>query len=306
MRNVPVGGGCRKNKRTKHRTSEQSPSSHQSEPGPTANTGGEGSSCNSLPGSLSAGAAPSSLYYPLPSGAAVDGEDASLPYSRVQQQPVLRLADHTGLESSNPGLFGIHGTSHLASLPPSTLASLNNHLSNLGAIPLRNGFLGLDFSSALRREHGNLGVHGELNPFLETHGHLSVSTAPTSNEGLTAFSLNLESLNAIDQPGHWKVQQQQKLSLQTNHDGHIGQPQVLAPLETQPIEGLRHPQLRPGLTNFPPCRKVEDTRSADWQGQDGLFEASAEANYWNNGTWADYSGYGPSASALLSGNGDGY
>lgn len=234
----------------------------------------------------------------------------SFPFGRAHHQqvqlppPSLRLAEQSGLATSTSGLFGVQGTSHLASLPPSTLASLSNHLSNLGALPLRNAFMGLDFSAALRPEHGNLRPPGHLNAFLETHPHLSaVSHAPastvTNNERAGAFSLGPDSFHAVDQDGHWKAQQQHKLTLHTDHDGHTGQPQGLIPFENHSMERLRHSQIRQGLTNLSPCMKVENSRPADWQpGQEGFYEAATEGNYWNNGAWPDLSGF-PSASSLL-------
>eukprot|EP00249_Psilotum_nudum_P020434 c27702_g1_i2 orf=1696-2772(+) len=287
LRNVPVGGGCRKNKRVKQRCTEPSGSNHQSESVTVGNLVSQSSSCPQveyLP------VAPSnSMFSSLPS----QGDPTDFT-SLVRAQHVLRLADQSSIANYRSGNLDVVGSSQFSCLPHSTFTSLSSHLSGLQHI--RNGHLALDLTGEVLPEEGNVGI-GDLTTIFDIPSQQLAAVSLPPNDSHT-FSLAFDTFKGADSDVQWK-QPQQKLVLPTEDaymtDGH-GMP--FEAHNQQSLESLRHTKLMTELPNL--SIKVGGRPNGDWQsGQDNFFDVTTEPNYWNNGAWPDLSGYGPSANPLL-------
>lgn len=280
LRNVPVGGGCRKNKRTK-RASDQ-PVSAQNEASPSANTTGcEGPSCPTMeePSSTVPGAS-TSLYYSIAS------EGDELP----------------GFAYARAPLGGCNNNNNTGSLQPS-LAPLGS-LSSLNALQsLKNSFPGLDLPSCSRPDQGPLNISDLSCLFEAQHQQQQMNTStslPISHVSdiFNPFSLPVDALNSHDH--QWRgLVQQQKLGVPLE-DGQVN----LLPLGENILEGLRPHQQKLRQNNN---AKLEDENlrtsgpPVHWQvPPEGFFETGGDSGYWNGGgTWPDLSGYGPSSSPLI-------
>eukprot|EP00249_Psilotum_nudum_P020433 c27702_g1_i1 orf=1695-2771(+) len=287
LRNVPVGGGCRKNKRAKERVSEPPCSDHQSELAAAGNLSGQSSNClqaEFLPVSPSG-----PVFYSLPN----QGDQIDLA-SFARPQQVLRLADQPSLANCRSGNFGVAGSGQFSTLPHSTFSSLSSYWSGLQH--LRNGLLGQDFTGTVRPEEGNVGV-GDRTTMFDTASQLLAAVSASPNQNSHTYSLALETLKGMESEVQWKMPQQ-RMVLPTE-DGHMVDGHAI-PFEDhhqQSSESLGHSKLIPGLRNL--SMKV-GRQIGDWQsGQDNYFEVTTEPNYWNNGAWPDLPGNGPSANPLL-------
>uniref|UniRef100_A0A0D6QVB3 Dof-type domain-containing protein n=1 Tax=Araucaria cunninghamii TaxID=56994 RepID=A0A0D6QVB3_ARACU len=292
LRNVPVGGGCRKNKRAK-RTVDQSASSVQNDASPSSNThatGCEGTSYPTMEEPSTVPGASTSIYYSM--GNEGDHELSGFGYSRAQVG---------GCNGAGSGVGPLHSSlSPLGSLP---LPSLNTLQS------LKNGFPVLDLPSCSRPDQATLNI-ADLNCIFEAQQqHISTSSsAPISHitEGFNSFNIHVDGLNGMDQQWRGLQQQQQQKVAVPVEDGHLkGGHLNLLQFDENVFEGLRHQQQQQQKLRQNNAKVDEGNRSSappsDWQvAPEGFFEAGGDAGYWNGvATWTDLSGYGSSSSPLI-------
>eukprot|EP01018_Ginkgo_biloba_P009874 Gb_28499 [translate_table: standard] len=285
LRNVPVGGGCRKNKRAK-RTVDQ-PASLQNETSPsTNNTGCEGTSCPTMEETTTLPGPSTSLFYSI----ANEGDDlAGFAYARAQ------LGACNTNNNTNSGAL----QSNLSALGSLTSLNMNTLQS------LKNSFSGLDLPSCSRPDQGPLNI-ADLSCIFEAH-HQHINTTSSAaishvSDGFNSFNIPVDALNSIDQ--QWRMQQHKVSAALPLDDGHLRDGQVnLLPFDESVMEGLRHQQkLRQSTTKADEAGNRAASQAPDWQvPSEGFFETGGDTGYWNGtgGTWPDLSGYGPSSSPLI-------
>eukprot|EP00249_Psilotum_nudum_P036482 c7551_g1_i1 orf=889-2001(+) len=299
LRNVPVGGGCRKNKRSKQRSAEAPSTSYLNES--TTDMEGESTSC-AVPNNVSP-MTTSSSYFRFP----IEGDGSNLPALARSHQTMI-LPDQNLVGACSPRIFGVTGSGERSPLPHSTIVSLIHPVTGLGGMqPFRNGLLGLEhFTSSIRPDQGHVGVGDVSVMFDAVHQQLSLPTAASApmTEGLGSFTLDLDILNARTNPDmHWKFQHPKK-SLRTEK-GCMSQGQEALTLESDQKltpHSFGHSTHQGLDASFPSSTNTgeECHPTVDWQtGQEGFFDATIEHNYWSNGTWSDLSSYVPSTSAFL-------
>uniref|UniRef100_A0A0C9QTY6 TSA: Wollemia nobilis Ref_Wollemi_Transcript_9853_2250 transcribed RNA sequence n=1 Tax=Wollemia nobilis TaxID=56998 RepID=A0A0C9QTY6_9CONI len=281
LRNVPVGGGCRKNKRAK-RTIDH--------PAPAQN---EASTC-AVPTTTEATVPSCSTFdpnLPLPSPSIYYGGNSmamtSLPFTRLPQ-------DCPGLANCT--------TSNFLGISQPSLEPQNSSLNPLSALNTLNSFKpnypGLDFSSFSR----------DRNAFLETQQLLSRAMTP-----FYAMPL-LPGLD--DHDLQWRLQQQQQQEQKLTmpfEDGQVDngptseEHQNYLAFEDQTADTSKTDQKSEGVTSLSSGSvKPEEDRNglaSDWQVpvSESLFVESAgdSTNYWNGGAWPDLASYGSSVSSII-------
>ncbi|KAH9303422.1 hypothetical protein KI387_015005, partial [Taxus chinensis] len=278
LRNVPVGGGCRKNKRVK-RTIDH-PASAQNEASTSAvpsTTEAPVPNCSGFDPSLPLSS--SSMYY-----GANNMTMPSLPFTRIQQ-------DCPALANCNTSNFlGIScGT-------PTTLEPQNSTLNPLSALNTLNSFKssypGLEFSSLTR----------DRNAFFETQQLLTRAMTPF-------FAMPLHP-GLDDHALQWRLQQQQeqqKVAI-SFEDGQVDngpgseEHHGFLAFEDHTAETSKTDQKSEGVTSLSSeSVKVEGDQNglgSEWQVpvSESLFVESAgdTTSYWNGGAWPDLTSYGSS------------
>lgn len=309
LRNVPIGGGCRKNKRITNRQRIPCSTSEMLSPPPNSFLShshfNDHPLCN--PPSFSPFAdppirpppfsllqnphdhppPPSLLYFNLPSNDPL--KDNPLLNPSLQSMippPSAATADHH--PHSHAGLF----SRQLASYLPSSLAS--QYLSNVG---FNHDYLAANQSGAAG-DHQLLqqGSYNQGNPSHAAASTTTTTAGPSHEGGFKAFSLAFDNLQHTradhdhpQQQASWgsnKIPHEQKL-LTDQKVNQLSNPGM----ENQAnLEGPNriYTQLRPNMSP-----KAEE----GWppQHEAGATAGDQAANYWHNGGWNDMSGYNPGA-----------
>eukprot|EP01018_Ginkgo_biloba_P029115 Gb_12877 [translate_table: standard] len=147
LRTVPVGGGCRKNKRAKRTAAEQPANFAQNEPSTSTASGSSGLVTNGTPldqSHLNHGNPSSDVYYNLPTNGS---NDINLAFARVQQS--APFGDQSGLTNCN-------GSDFLGLSCGSTQSSFGPQSSLNSLTPISSGISSLSNLSALNRFHSSL------------------------------------------------------------------------------------------------------------------------------------------------------
>ena len=285
LRNVPVGGGCRKNKRSKPRTPE------------TCNSGA-GSDNSS--GSLSV----PGLQHPGFSSASVgflSSSEGGSPYGLAE--PSMR-ADSSSMSQSGdgaPGLIPFHSqqSSGLAHHP-------HSHPQFDGGIPQLNFFRNHSRPEASSNLHPAFQMPGpgDLSEIFDTSTASRVGALGTLNEGLGTFNLNPETRDNNQQPSfvtleRWQAAKQQQ---QQHQGGGMRESEVAAAqagmdlnrqdvkgkmtaLSMVPVPGMQgrggqQQQQRPGAPSWQLPAQPQDANPALQH-----YQPTPEHNYWSNSGW---------------------
>lgn len=275
LRNVPVGGGCRKNKRTK-RGGLDIPGG-----GLTSSNSANPSSAHDLVTNPFHHTPNGSMYYGLPSS----GNEISLAFARIQQ--AARLGDRSAMANcKNSSDFNL-GRSIQSSIPSSHLSALSAlKSSQLSALefPITSGRqdqASEDFCSFLET---NPHMPGPINinpPLTATTSNLTMFTAPDQNH---------HGQNNIDSGIHWnRLNDQSRIPLPLMHEGHH-------PDDTQALthnfsgEHHHHTISKSKVKTEEP----ENRLVSEWQiipgaaASETLFQTTGDnPDYWNGGAWPD-------------------
>lgn len=269
LRNVPVGGGCRKNKRAKRAIDH--PVSAQNEASTSAAPGNEVPDRSAFEPTLPPSS--KSIYY--------GGENMNLtglPFTRIQQ-------DRAALAHCNSSSFlGMSCGTQSASLEP--------HLSALNTFnSFKSNNPGLDFSS----------LSTDQNSLFE-------SSQPQLSRAMASALFAMPMVPGLDDPAdfHWKLQQQQQQKLSFPFgDGQIDNGPGNERHDFLTYEDSSKNDLKPEVVTKLPSSsvKVEEDQNAlasDWQvpASEPLFAGDSNS-YWNGGAWPDITTYGLSVSPLI-------
>eukprot|EP01018_Ginkgo_biloba_P009876 Gb_28501 [translate_table: standard] len=300
LRNVPVGGGCRKNKRAK-RTADQ-PTSVQINEASTSTASGNdlNINCSAPLGHTQMPSVTNSMFY-----GAHDSISLAIAARLGDQRAIHNFTNNNNSSSEflrmscgNQSSFDPH-----ASLSSTALSSLSalSALSSLNAF--KSNFAGLNFnSSSNRADHGTIGTVGDLSTFFESYPQISEASPvlnTNTSDSLSPFALSMEGLNSSNSDVQWRSSHQQKP--ESGHDGR-----ALVPFEGHTLldniaaaaAARNHDKVLTGLQ--PSCIKVEEDQNrliaSEWHvPPEPLFETAGDStSYWNGGAWPDLSSYGPS------------
>eukprot|EP00249_Psilotum_nudum_P011162 c23001_g1_i2 orf=636-1736(+) len=276
LRNVPVGGGCRKNKRVKQRTVDASSFVGLDERTSNMLANINSGNCSALPPNFSG---PSSSSF-------VDLSDShrfhNLPFCRLQE--CLRLGEHSGAVPSNTGMYGLsmgsttEGILDVSCSQPSLLSSLQS---------FDPSFMSLNYPrSTVTHEQGTSYCSSDLGSLFETPAQISgATTALTSLEDqfsthtVSAESFNGSSVDTQARLHHQNLTLQLVNEIQNGDQGHI-----LPAFEDDTHENLRRIKGKAILSS---CMDLRP--HSDWQGMtENIFETTGESTLWNSTSgWAD-------------------
>ncbi|MCO5564437.1 hypothetical protein L7F22_018098 [Adiantum nelumboides] len=331
LRNVPVGGGCRKNKRITSRqrvggTSDLMSSSSSGSflthphldhhPSPFSPFGDHGLNTRPPP-PLSLlnhphDAPPNLLYFNLPPNDHLMKDHNPLLNQPLPPPPPNMATGHHDLQSPSHGAAAGLFSRQLASYLPSSIAS--QYLSNVGSLPLHN-FQGFnhDYLSAnpasAGPDHQQLMQHNSYNSNM-TPAAAPAPSAPSGsashdqhNMSFKAFSLPFDNLNiATDQDHH----QHWATSKIIPHEQKLLTDQKLNQISNSAMESQANMDLGPNrlYTQLRPPQSMQSPKVEEGWPHHPQHEAPASggvaagdqaANYWNSGGWTDMSGYNPGA-----------
>lgn len=326
LRNVPVGGGCRKNKRAK-RTGDQpvnfSGQNMESTTSTSAtNNNNEFNRCSSNLDQTSLPTLPSVYFNLLNEG--TDGLGVAYSGRSLHQQQALRVADQSLLRgncNSSAGILEISATSSepTSLLPP--LPNLPNLTSLLKSANLITGLESPRISCSRADQGASMAVRGDLRSIFEAQVAATTSTAAilevsdgfNDTFGLAVPGDRLNSDQIHDNDIQWQMQQQvdqQKLVIPV--DNH-GTEQVMLPYvhENNGADELGHHhdlKLRQlFMTSIPSSLgKVYDENrpgACNWQLpalSEGLLDTPGNnIGYWNGGGLPDLSSYASYTNSLI-------
>ncbi|KAL5988428.1 hypothetical protein ACLOJK_036192 [Asimina triloba] len=193
LRNVPIGGGCRKSKKSKSSSSNSS----------SKDAAGSALSSDSILSGIGGGASGMKFFPGL--SPAMELQLGGLPFSR--------------LHSPTPGgvfnqFFSFSDLSSNPAPPLSTNSPPPPAFDPAGASS--SSFMGFHYpiSSALR--HGESGVFGSAG--IQDVGRSSSSSSTASINLHSSLASSIESLSSINQDLHWKLQQQRLAMLFGNEN----------------------------------------------------------------------------------------
>ncbi|GLJ41109.1 hypothetical protein SUGI_0851560 [Cryptomeria japonica] len=272
LRNVPVGGGCRKNKRTKRSGMGDI---HSGVAPPTSSSGLAPSSTDlAITNPLLHQNQASSMHYGLPSS----GNDINLIFARIQQ--AARLGDRSFMSNFSSNNMGLGQSSMM---PPNLVSSL---LNNSHSAALKSSFSGFEFPGPInaRHDHGN----EDYCSFLEANPHI---TPPHSNLGMFSVPTSADMINnSTDSSIPWtRLNQPPKhpLSLMQEEHHPMSGGHALAPFscEEHTIEKSKVKVEEPDQNKL----------VSDWQmvpgASENLFHSGGDtSDYWNGGSWPDLIG----------------
>lgn len=278
LRNVPIGGGCRKNKRVKHNRSGDPSSLGSLEDMSASNmlASISNASCSALLPNFHGNS--TSNFGDLPSESQIF--KLASEYLRVGQQ--------SGAVSSNPALFGMGGVS--SQTTAGLLSSTSGQSSLLASVPAYNdnAFASIAFPTAtVKTEQGAVLYNGSdlFIPMYEAPAHMAAGSATATlasiEDQLSNFALPVETFNGGN------VLQPHKFTLQLVNDVQSGADRghTLPAFEDETNENLRRPNKGKAITL--------DGRSlsVDWPHHvitENLFDAAGPDyhNFWNPG-WPD-------------------
>ncbi|KAM2554468.1 hypothetical protein TB2_018587 [Malus domestica] len=181
LRNVPIGGGCRKNKKIRSSSSSNSRLSCSFDP--SKDSAGSSSSENMMLGGLK-------FFHGI--SPAMDFQLGSI--SRLHNSNQFSTNPATGINFNNPfPAFGdVSGTSGLSTC---TLEPSAGGVTNA----CNNSFLGFNYPLTLGGRGGSASGSGGL---ISTQNMMSAMNVHSS------LASSIESLSSINQDLHWKLQQQ--------------------------------------------------------------------------------------------------
>eukprot|EP00249_Psilotum_nudum_P017272 c26244_g1_i1 orf=398-1516(+) len=292
LRNVPIGGGCRKNKRVKRRTVDGSSFVALDERTSNMLANINSSNCSSLPPNFSG---PSSSSF-------VDLSDThrfgNLSFCCLQES--LRLGEQSGAAPSNTGMYGISVASNGLSLGSATEGILDvscsqpTLVSNLPSFD--SSFMNLSYPrSTVTHEQSTSYTSSDFSSLFETPAQMSsATTALTSLEDqFSTPSVPAESFNCSSVDTQMRLQQQ-KLALQLVNEIQNGDHcHILPSFEEDARENLRRIKGKSVLPSW-----VDLRPHLDWQGvTENFFETTGESTLWNCPSgWADLQALTSSAS----------
>lgn len=326
LRNVPVGGGCRKNKRTKRTGDQPVNCAVQNNIEPTTSTSATNSNneynrCSPNLDQTSLPALPSVYFSLLNEG--VDGLGVPYASRSLHQQQALRVTDQSLLRgncNSSTGLLEISATSSQPTslLPP--LPNLPNLTSLLKSANLITGLESPRISCGRADQGASMAVHGDLSSIFEAQVAAATSSATAISQirdgfndsfGLAVHDNRLNSESQIhDNDIQWQMQQQldqQKLVIPVDNHG-TGQMMLPYVHENNGAEELGHHhdlKLRQLFMTSIPSKLYEENRpgACNWQLpalSEGLLDTSGNnIGYWNGGGLADLSSYASYTNPLI-------
>ncbi|KAJ7542715.1 hypothetical protein O6H91_09G008000 [Diphasiastrum complanatum] len=283
LRNVPIGGGCRKNKRAKQRTADQAPSPAPAEEALLSSIRGDGSSSSSsLQQDFSAGASSPGLY------TSNEGDGGfSLTFERLDQ------ATRSFSVSSAP--ISINWAGQVSAPPALNLQPFD---SKILALNLPGHHVKQEQTNQLHNGHG------DLSSMYEPQLNLVAQASSSLTDNLVPYNLCLEGFGVHSSNGdlQWRLPPRLVTMAEEGHAAN-GRPLMQA-LEDLGSESFRHAKGRLPFECMPVSSEMDEHgshSSPDWPPPaDGFFESTADAGYWNNGTWPpDLTMYGMAGSQLL-------
>lgn len=289
LRNVPVGGGCRKNKRVKQRSVDPSSLVSMDESASSMLASIHNGNCGGLLPNFGGGS--TCNYGDLSS----DSHMLSVAFSRFQES--LRLGEQS---ESNSGLFG--GMGHASNsqsatrllmntaCQPSLMSSMRNYENELVSI-------GYATPTVIKSEHGHgtpavMYTNGSSNMFLETPSRMTGSATATLaslENQLSSFGLPVESFENCNNLETQIKLQQQKLALQL-HNG-VDREHVLPAFEDETHDNNNNNNIRRLHSKGKSLCLDGRSLSGDWpQHQatnDNIFDLSQgdHHNFWNHSGW---------------------
>lgn len=289
LRNVPIGGGCRKNKRVKQRSADPSSLVSLDESASSMLASINNGNCSSLLPNFSA--PPSAGFGDLSS----DSHMLSLAFSRIQES--LRLGEKSGAGSSNPALFGMGGEG-----TQSATALLNSKCSQsslINSMPgYDNGLVSMGYaSSSVKPEYRAVMYNGsDLTSMFQAPTNITGSATATLaslEDQLSAFGVPVESFNGCNLESQLKFQHQKQLALQlmTEAQGRADR--------GNDFEDETHDHMRRHT------KMDSRSMSTDWQQEgiitENLFDPTGDhQNFWSHSGWPDmHTVAGSTAGAML-------
>lgn len=292
LRNVPVGGGCRKNKRAK-RTIDHA-CGQMNEASTSVND-------LNINGSAPLGHSQitNSMFYGLPTST------ASTHDSIHSLSLATRLADQRALYGNDAEFLRTFFDPRGCNLSPlNGISSLNTFNS------FKSTFPGLNFNSnSSRTEALARTVRDQLDAsfFESLPTQISEVSLPglnsTNCDGLSPFPLSLQegingNPNSYSEANQWRQIEEQKLAEASDHV-QVG----LTPFaELENNNSSRNDHNLKVATSLPSCVKVEGQLNitSEWPvPSEPMFEAASDSAYWNGGVWPELNTYGSSVGSLI-------
>ncbi|KAG0609234.1 hypothetical protein M758_8G168700 [Ceratodon purpureus] len=280
LRNVPVGGGCRKNKRTKPRTPEASNSGAGSDSGGSL----------SVPGLQHPGFSSASVGF-------LSSSEGGSPYGLAE--PSMR-ADSSMSQSGEGG--------QLIPFHPGQSSGLAQHHPHSHPHAFDGGLAQLNFFRNHSRPEGTSNLHpgfqmpgpGDLSEIFDTSTVARVGALATLNEGLGTFNLNPEAGGRDNQQPsfvsleRWQAAKQQQHVSQAGgmRESEVAAAQAGMDMNRQDVKGKMTLSMVPvpGMDG----RGQQRGGAPSWQlpstTQDQSnpalhYQQTPEHNYWSNAGW---------------------
>ncbi|KAJ7553371.1 hypothetical protein O6H91_06G095800 [Diphasiastrum complanatum] len=267
LRNVPVGGGCRKNKRAKQRSADQATSPAPAEEALFPNIRSEGpSSSTSLQQEFSVGSSSQGLFVQ-----GSDGEGVGLTFERLDQ-----------------GARTFPGGSVPVSINWAGHASSD---ATLSLQPFESSILGLNVAGHhVKQEAGSL-QSADLSSIFDPQLNLIGQTPPALGDSLGTYNLCMDSFGMAASSGdiQWRLPHPRLVSMMEGGHGYNGRS------ATQTMEEMRAESIRnfrkSALEEMPVPNVQVDNQGADrlpseWQSHpEGFFDGTGDGAYWSNGGW---------------------
>ncbi|KAJ7520520.1 hypothetical protein O6H91_19G009200 [Diphasiastrum complanatum] len=280
LRNVPVGGGCRKNKRAKQRSTDQASSPVPGEEAALL------SSCMRVDGSNSNSSLQHDFSAATSSPGLYEGDGAGLTFERLDQV--------TRAFSGSSAPISVKWAAQLPAPPTHSLQ------------PFDSNILALNLSGHLKQAANIRLQSGDLSSMLEPQFNLGGPASSSLTDNVPSYNLCLESFGVPGGTGDLQWRLPPRLVTMVE-EGHAANGKLLMHTVEDPgcSESFRHaakgklpPECMPMSTEID---ENGNRSSPDWHPPaDGFFELTGDPGYWTNGSWPpDLTMYGMAGSQLL-------
>lgn len=273
LRNVPVGGGCRKNK-TRAKQTSVDPGSIVSVDDSTSNmlASINNRACSPLLPSFSG---PSSSAF---SDLSKESHGFGLTFSHLQE--CARMEDQSGAVPSSQGVYdlGSENSRIPASLLSDSFSKPSSLMNNMPHFDTR--FMGISYPNSTATEQSTM-YHGpDSSSYLETVSHVATASVPCVEDHLSSFSMPRTGSSMDSQMSF----QQHKGGVQmVNGRQAEDQGCILPGFEEETVDSLRRVSAKSILSS------VEDARSmSEWQGvSENMFDSGNDLNFWSTASWSE-------------------
>ncbi|KAJ7299849.1 hypothetical protein O6H91_Y136300 [Diphasiastrum complanatum] len=264
LRNVPVGGGCRKNKRTKQRSASQAPSLAPSEEALLSSIRCDGASSSApMQREFSVGSSSQGLL------ADNNGDGVGLTFERLDQ------GSRAFPGSSVP--LSINWAGHVSSA-----ATLNLQ-------PFESTILGLNLAANhVKQEPAPLQNTGDLSSIFDPQLNLVGQVPPSLGDTVGSYNLFMDSFGMPTGNGdiQWRLPAPRLVTmLEGGHNGRFVT-QIAEDMRAETIRNFRKSALEEMTVPTVVDNQGADRLPHEWQSHpEGFFDSTGDGVYWSNGGW---------------------